>query len=85
MYQGKILNRKFFQYLLPTVLCTMAISLNEFVDSIIVSQMLGSEIMSLVNIGMPVMIAFAVLFVLLLGMVMWSVFYRDNRNRFFCS
>ena len=65
MYQGKILNRKFFQYLLPTVLCTMAISLNEFVDSIIVSQMLGSEIMSLVNIGMPVMIAFAVLFVLL--------------------
>ena len=65
MYQGKILNRKFFQYLLPTVLCTMAISLNEFVDSIIVSQMLGSEIMSLVNIGMPVMIAFAVLYVLL--------------------
>jgi len=65
MYQGKILNRKFFQYLLPTVLCTMAVSLNEFVDSIIVSQMLGSDIMSLVNIGMPVMVAFAVLYVLL--------------------
>lgn len=30
-------------------------------------------------------ICLAVLFVFFLGMVLWSVFYRDNRNRFFCS
>ncbi|MBR0146263.1 MAG: hypothetical protein IJM25_06335 [Eubacterium sp.] len=65
MYQGKILNRKFYQYLFPTVLCVMATSLNEFVDSIIVSRMLGAEAMSLVNLGAPVMLAFAMLYVLL--------------------
>jgi len=65
MYQGKILNRKFYQYLLPTVLCVVATSLNEFVDSIIVSRMLGAKAMSLVNLGAPVMLAFAMIYVLL--------------------
>ena len=56
---------KFYHYLMPTVLSTIAISLNEFVDSIIVSRLLGSNAMSMVNMGFPVMLTFAVLYTLL--------------------
>lgn len=62
---GRIINRKFTHFLLPTVMSTVAVSLNEFVDSILVSQLLGSNAMALVNIGFPVMLAFAVLYTLL--------------------
>ena len=62
---GKIINRKFFHFLFPTVLSTIAISLNEFVDSIIVSQLLGTGAMSMVNMGYPVMLAYAVFYTLL--------------------
>ena len=62
---GTLVNRKFYHFLIPTVLSTIAISLNEFVDSIIVSNMLGSDAMSLVNMGYPVMLTFAVVYTLL--------------------
>ena len=58
----RIIKRKFFLYLLPMVMSTIAISLNEFVDSILVSQILGAEAMTLVNMGSPLMLAFAVLY-----------------------
>lgn len=57
-----IINRKFFRFLVPAVLSTIAISLNEFVDSIIVSQLLGVNAMNLVNMGCPLMLAFAVIY-----------------------
>ncbi|MBR5336673.1 MAG: hypothetical protein IK152_01685 [Lachnospiraceae bacterium] len=63
--KGTIINRKFLQFLLPTVLSTIAISLNEFVDSIIVAQLLGSRAMSMVNMACPVMLLFAIVFTLL--------------------
>ncbi len=62
MRSGKILNKKFFQFLLPTVLSTVAISLNEFVDCIMVSNLLGQHAMALVNMGTPVMLVFAVIY-----------------------
>ncbi|MBP5162261.1 MAG: hypothetical protein ILP16_04710 [Spirochaetales bacterium] len=62
---GKIITRKFFRYLIPMVMSTIAISLNEFVDSIIVSQVLGAEAMTLVNLGSPLMLAFAVMYSIL--------------------
>ena len=65
MRNGIILNKKFFQFLLPAVLSSMAMSLNEFVDSIVVANMIDSNAMSLVNIGAPLMIAYAVIFTLL--------------------
>ena len=65
MRNGKILNKKFFQFLLPAVLSSMAISLNEFVDSIVVANLIDSDAMSLVNIASPLLIAFAVIFTLL--------------------
>ena len=65
MRNGKILNRKFFHFLLPTVLSVMAMSLNEFVDSLLVANLIDSDAMTLVNMGSPLMIAFAVIYTLL--------------------
>lgn len=62
---GRIISRKFFQFLLPTVLSTVAVSLNEFVDSIIVSHLLGHHAMSMVGMASPVMLLFAVIYMLL--------------------
>lgn len=61
---GRLVNRKFYHFLIPTVLSTVAISLNEFVDSIIVSNLLGSDAMSMVNMGYPAMLTFAVIYTL---------------------
>lgn len=42
-----------------------AMSLNEFADSMLVSRLLGSEAMAIVNLGMPVMLAMAAVYLLL--------------------
>ena len=55
----KILKRKFYQYLLPSILSVAATSLNEFLDSIVVAQTLGSDAMALVNMACPVMLVFS--------------------------
>lgn len=62
---GFILNRKFSQFLLPTIFSNIAISLNEFVDGILVSQLLGAEAMALVNVASPVMFLFAFIYMFL--------------------
>lgn len=62
---GRIINRKFTHFLFPTIMSMVAVSLNEFVDSIIVSHLLGSNAMAMVTMGCPVMLAFAVLYTLL--------------------
>ena len=54
-----IVNRKFFEYLVPTVLSIIAVSLNEFVDGILVSHLLGNEAMGLVHLAFPIMLLFA--------------------------
>ena len=60
--KSTIVKRKFFEYLVPTVLSCIAISLNEFVDSIIVSHLLGNEAMGFVNMALPVMLLFAMVY-----------------------
>ena len=47
---GRIITRKFFRYVVPMVMSTIAISLNEFVDSMLVSNLLDSDAMAIVNI-----------------------------------
>ena len=51
-----ILIRKFQKYFLPTMITTAALSLNEFADSMLVSNLLGSQAMAVVNLGYPVML-----------------------------
>lgn len=65
MRNGKILNKKFLQFLFPTILSGMAMSLNEFVDGILVANLIDSNAMTLVNIASPIMFVFAVVFILL--------------------
>jgi|GEM_PF-967578 len=60
----KIILRKFWQFMFPALGTAIAISLNEFVDSIIVSQLLGSEAMAIVNVGSPIMLVAASLYAL---------------------
>ena len=57
--KSTIVNRKFFEYLVPTVLSIIAVSLNEFVDGILVSHLLGNEAMGLVHLAFPIMLLFA--------------------------
>lgn len=73
---GRIINRKFYLFLIPTIMSTVASSLSEFVDSIIVSRVLGTHAMTLVNIGYPVMLVFSMIYTML-G-VGGSVLYGKN-------
>lgn len=61
----KLLLRKYSQYLVPTMITYAALSLNEFVDSMLVSNLLGSEAMAIVNIGVPVVLLMAAAYALL--------------------
>ncbi|MCR5107665.1 MAG: hypothetical protein K6B28_05825 [Lachnospiraceae bacterium] len=62
---GSNIVNKFYQFLIPTVLSGMATSLSEFVDSIVVSQLLGTEAMSMVGMASPVMFVFAIIVILM--------------------
>lgn len=53
---GDILNNRYFHYLISTTLTSAAGSLNWFVDSFVVSNLLGDEAMTIVNICNPVML-----------------------------
>lgn len=62
---GSILKVKFFTFLLPTVMSIMAMSLNEFVDSLIVSNLIDSDAMSLITMASPLVTAYGVVYTLL--------------------
>lgn len=81
VYERKatIINRKFFEFLAPTVLSIVAISLNEFVDGIIVSNLLGHEAMTLINMAFPIMLIFAMIHTFL-G-VGGSIIYAENAGK----
>ncbi len=52
---GKILYGRFFCYFFPSVIGAVAMALNEFVDSMVVARLIGSNAMAIVNIGSPIM------------------------------
>lgn len=60
-----VLRRKFIQYLIPAMLTTAAMSLSEFVDSMIVSGLLGNDAMAIVQLGYPVILVSNMLFMLI--------------------
>ncbi len=51
---GNIINKKFMEYFLPTVLVSLANNIAVIVDSIIVGNMLGSVPMAAINVLVPV-------------------------------
>lgn len=60
--RGHLVNRKFYQFLFPSILSCFAVTLNEFVDGIIVSHLLGTTAMTMVNMGYPIMMVFGTVF-----------------------
>ncbi len=62
---NRLIRRKFSSYLLPMTLTMAALSLNEFVDSMVVSNLLGADAMAVVNLGMPVMLFMAFAYTIL--------------------
>ena len=61
----KVLKREFMHYFFPAMLTTAALSLSEFADSMIVSNLLDSKAMSIVQLGSPVMFVSAAIYILL--------------------
>ena len=59
------MRKKLFQYMVPTMITYAALSLNEFADSMVVSNLLGSDAMAIVSLGMPVMLIMAATYNLL--------------------
>ena len=62
---GYLVNRTFRRYLLPTFVTAIAISLNEFVDSLLVAHLLDAEAMAIVNVGSPIMLCICAIYVLM--------------------
>lgn len=61
----RLLLRKYTQYLVPTMITYAALSLNEFVDSMLVSNLLDSDAMAIVTLGMPLMLLMSAAYALL--------------------
>ena len=68
--------KKYKQYLLPSLLTSLALALNEFVDCMLVSNLLGSNALAVANIGCPVILLIAACYVLLGngGSILYAIF-----------
>lgn len=62
---GVLLQRKFFSYLLPTIMMNVALSLGMIVDGIIVGNILGTEAFAAVNICIPIVFLFYAIYALI--------------------
>ncbi len=62
---GNILAKKYRQYLVPSILTSLALALNEFVDCMLVSNLLDSDALAIANLGCPVILIIASCYVLL--------------------
>ena len=65
MNNDSIIMRKYRQYLLPSILTSLALALNEFVDCMLVSNMLGGDALAIANMACPVILVIAACYVLL--------------------
>lgn len=61
---GHILNSKLRKYLIPTIATALAMSLNEFVDSILAANLLDLRSMTVISVASPIMLIFAAIYVL---------------------
>ena len=61
----RLLKKKFIQYMIPTLASYAALSINGFLDGMIVSNSLGSRALAIVNLGMPLTLVYAAVYSLL--------------------
>ena len=62
-----MLSKKFRQYFFPSLIAAIAMSLSEFVDSMVVSNLMGSNALAIVSVCTPLMTIMAAIFMLLGG------------------
>lgn len=62
-----MLSKKFRQYFFPSLIAAVAMSLSEFVDSMVVSNLMGSNALAIVSVCTPLMTIMAAIFMLLGG------------------
>lgn len=63
--KSDLLQKVFRHYLAPMIMLSLAVSLSQFMDSIIVSALLGNAALAVVNLGMPVTLIFAMVSLLI--------------------
>lgn len=74
-----LLTRKYRQFFFPSLIAAIALSLSEFVDSIVVSNLLDTEALSIVNVCMPLMTLMAAVYLML--SVGGVVIYTERRGK----
>ena len=74
-----LLTRKYRQFFFPSLIAAIALSLSDFVDSIVVSQLLDTQAMAIVTVCMPLMTLMAAVYLLFsVGGVM---LYTERRGK----
>lgn len=64
---NELVRKKFFEYLLPTMLTAMAVTMATVVDSIIVGNLLGDESLAVIGLASPVIFCINLILVLFAG------------------
>lgn len=59
---GELIEKKFMQYLLSTILMSMALSLGTIVDGIIASNLLGTDSLGAINTCQPIILIFGAIY-----------------------
>ena len=86
---GNVLNKKYIQYLIPTLLSAIGLSLSEFADSMIVSHLLGTEAFAVVNLASPIVLMVSMVYQItgLGGSLLFAEYLgkknRENADKFF--
>ena len=78
---GTLLNRKFREYLIPTVLVTIALSLEMVINSAVVGNLLGEKPLSAIGLSTPVIYCMNAIFLLFaIGGVASAAIAKGRRN-----
>lgn len=59
---GFVLNKKYIHFMVPALLTAVGISLSEFADSMVVSHLLGSDALAVINLGTPAVFAVSLIY-----------------------
>lgn len=76
------IRKKYFSYLIPATIMNLAVSLNEFVDSIVVANLLDTRALSVVSVAGPVLFIYSTIYVLLGmgGSTLYSICKGNHDN-----
>ena len=51
---GTVLNREYIRFMIPAMLSAIGMSLSEFADSMVVSNLLDSDAFAIINLATPI-------------------------------